>query len=180
MLLKKLNFIQNCWVVPDLDQAMERWIDLGVGPFFRRDADYQDAIYRGVTTPLSFRGAIAQAGSVQIELIEQTSEGPSAYRDTVPKGESGFHHMLQITETFEEDVAALKARGIVMANEFKSVGDVPVVYADTRHEMGCMLELLPASPLLMAMFDHVAEAARTWDQRDAVRSLGASMGWPDE
>lgn len=58
MLFKKLNFIQDCWVVPDRDQAMKRWIDLGVGPFFRRDADYQNAIYRSVTTLLSFRARL--------------------------------------------------------------------------------------------------------------------------
>ena len=171
MLPGKLNFIQNCWVVPDLEAAMERWVGMGVGPFFRRDSNYPEAIYRGTPVPLSFRGAIAQAGSVQIELIQQTSSGPSAYRDTFAEGESGFHHMLHFTDHFAEDVQALRARGIEMASEFSSLGGASVVYADTREEIGCMLELLPPVPILLKAFRMVADAASNWDGRDPVRML---------
>lgn len=171
MLLVKPGFIQNCWIVPNIDEAMARWNRMGVGPFFRRDSDYPDAIYRGTPVPLAFKGAIAQAGSVQIELLEQTSEGPSAYRDVVPKGATGFHHMLSITENFESEVEALRASGIAMANEFNSLGGTPVVYADTRDQMGCMLEMLPPSPVIVQIFAKVAEAATDWDGSNPVRPL---------
>ena len=37
--------------------------------------------------------AFAQAGPMQIELIEQHTDGPSVYRDMFPAGTGGFHHL---------------------------------------------------------------------------------------
>jgi hypothetical protein len=68
--------------------------------------------------------------------IEQTRPGPSCYRDVVPEGQTGFHHVCKITDDYARDGAALKARGILIANEFISSGDIPACYADTREEIG--------------------------------------------
>jgi hypothetical protein len=100
MLPRGTNFVQNAWVVPDLEQAIEKWVAMGVGPFYVLGRDYPDAIYRGQSVPLSFRAGLAQAGAIQIELIQQTSPGPSAYRDVVAEGETGFHHVCMITDNF--------------------------------------------------------------------------------
>ena len=172
----KMALLQNCWVVPDLDAAMEQWLSMGVGPFFRRDADYPEALYRGKPEPLAFKAALAQAGPVQIELIQQTSKGASAYRDMVPEGQSGFHHMCRIVQSVEEEIERLRARGIEMASEFRSVGGAKVAYADTRSELGCMLELVPAEPVLINLFRDVAEAARNWDGTDPIRMLKLKNG----
>ena len=172
----RMALLQNCWVVADLDDAMERWLSMGVGPFFRRDSDYPDALYRGRPEPLAFKAALAQAGPVQIELIQQTSKGPSAYRDMVPEGQTGFHHMCRIVHNVGEEIRRLRARGIEMASEFRSVGGAQVAYADTRNELGCMLELVPAEPVLINLFRDVAEAARYWDGRDPVRMLELKDG----
>lgn len=176
----RLELLQNCWVVPDLDEAMQRWLSMGVGPFFRRDADYPDALYRGRPEPLAFKAALAQAGPVQIELIQQTSAGPSAYRDAVPEGQSGFHHMCRMVHDVGEEIARLRARGIEMASEFRSVGGAQVAYADTRREMGCMLELVPTEPVLVNLFRDVAQAARYWDGSDPVRMLELNGDTPPQ
>ena len=168
---ERMALLQNCWVVTDLDDAMERWLSMGVGPFFRRDSDYPDALYRGRPEPLAFKAALAQAGPVQIELIQQTSKGPSAYRDMVPEGQTGFHHMCRIVRNVGEEIGGLRARGIEMASEFRSVGGAQVAYADTRNELGCMLELVPAEPVLINLFRDVAQAAQDWDGTDPVRML---------
>ncbi|QPI74904.1 VOC family protein [Sphingobium sp. Cam5-1] len=173
---ERMALLQNCWVVTDLDDAMERWLSMGVGPFLRRDSDYPDALYRGRPEPLAFKAALAQAGPVQIELIQQTSKGPSAYRDMVPEGQTGFHHMCRIVHNVGEEIRRLRARGIEMASEFRSVGGAQVAYADTRNELGCMLELVPAEPVLINLFRDVAEAARYWDGRDPVRMLELKDG----
>ena len=168
---ERMALLQNCWVVTDLEDAMERWLSMGVGPFFRRDSDYPDALYRGRPEPLAFKAALAQAGPVQIELIQQTSKGPSAYRDMVPEGQTGFHHMCRIVRNVGEEIGGLRARGIEMASEFRSVGGAQVAYADTRNELGCMLELVPAEPVLINLFRDVAQAAQDWDGTDPVRML---------
>ena len=173
---ERMALLQNCWVVADLDDAMERWLSMGVGPFFRRDSDYPDALYRGRPEPLAFKAALAQAGPVQIELIQQTSKGPSAYRDMVPEGQTGFHHMCRIVHNVGDEIGRLKARGIKMASEFRSVGGAQVAYADTRNELGCMLELVPAEPVLINLFRDVAEAAQDWDGTDPVRMLELKDG----
>ena len=170
------DLLQNCWVVPDLDEAIRGWLSMGVGPFFRRDADYPDALYRGRPEPLAFKAALAQAGPVQIELIQQTSRGPSAYRDVVPEGQSGFHHMCRIVADVAGEIASLRARGIQMAGEFRSVGGAMVAYADTRREIGCMLELVPAEPVLIHLLRDVAEAARQWDGNNPIRQLEFRTG----
>lgn len=165
------DLIQNCWVVPDLAKAMRHWIGMGVGPFFWADNDHPEAIYRGRPVPLSFKGAIAQAGSMQIELIEQTSDGPSAYRDSVPRLSTGFHHVLRMTDTLEEDVASLNSRGVSAASQFRSFEGSDVCYMDLRDEIGCMLELLPPVRSLIDLFAMVADAAKGWRGDDPIRHL---------
>lgn len=168
------RLVQNAWVVPRLEPAIEGWLALGVGPFFILERDYPDALYRGAPVPLSFRAALAQAGDIQIELIEQTSDGPSAYRDVVPVGETGFHHMCKITDDFDGDTARLRAAGIAMASELVSDG-IPTCYADTRAQMGCMLELLPPAPILLQVYAIVAQAADGWTGTDPVRDMVAAL-----
>ena len=163
---------QNCWVVPDLETAMRSWIAMGVGPFYHFAFSFPEADYRGRTVPLAFKVALAQAGPIQIELIEQTSPGPSCYRDVVPEGQSGFRHVCKITDDYARDVAALKARGIMIANEFISPGNIPACYADTREEIGCMFELVPDVPILRGMGRMVADGATNWDGTDPIR-IGA-------
>lgn len=174
MLPSGTSFVQNAWVVPDLDKAMQHWLAMGVGPFHILDRAYPDALYRGRPEPLSFRAALAQAGAIQIELIEQTSKGPSAYRDVVPDGGTGFHHMCKITDDYAGDVASLRAHGIVLATEMESDG-IPTCYADTRAQMGCMLELLPPSPILTQIYDLVAASSRGWTGEAPVRDLMAVL-----
>src|SRR5437588_12532485 len=93
--LRNRNFMQFCWVVPDLHAAMASWTkSSGVGPFFYFDnVPVVDPVYRGKTGPVpAITAAIAQAGDVQIELVAQESDEPSIWRELVPKGKTGFHH----------------------------------------------------------------------------------------
>ena len=65
---------QNAWVVKDIEIACLRWADeMGVGPFFLNEypaGTFSDVTYRGEPADLAMKVAIAQAGPVQIELIE--------------------------------------------------------------------------------------------------------------
>lgn len=165
-----LPIIQAAWVVDDLDAAMAGWIALGVGPFFTFEVDMPEALYRGAPEPLRFRGALAQAGDMQIELIQQTSDGPSAYRDVVPKGQSGFHHICRAYGAYDETIAQLRAQGVAPATEARP-GGARVCYADTRAQLGCMLEVLDANPAAEALSGLVRRGADGWDGRDPVREV---------
>ena len=67
--------IQNGYVVRNIEAAMRHWIDvLGVGPWFYIDhlpvADFQ---YKGQPSPVDISLALANSGTLQIELIQPHS-----------------------------------------------------------------------------------------------------------
>ena len=51
------------------------------------------------------RSRVAQAGPVQIELIQQLCDRPSVYRDLVDTGESGFHQLCTVTADYDGKIA---------------------------------------------------------------------------
>jgi hypothetical protein len=74
--------IQNGYVVRNIEAAMRHWIDvLGVGPWFYIDhlpvADFQ---YKGQPSPVDVSLALANSGTLQIELIQQRNDAPSLYQ----------------------------------------------------------------------------------------------------
>ncbi|MEM7286287.1 MAG: VOC family protein [Actinomycetota bacterium] len=161
---------QNAWVVPDLEAAIGRWVDqLGVGPFYVMVQDrLVDVTYRGAPSELSMRVALAQAGPVQIELIEQISDGPSAYRDSVPAGEMGFHHLCVWTHDIDADTEYFDSLGYPAATLGRS--GARFGYFDTRPLMGCMLEVVEHQPRIEAMFGAIARAAVDWDGEAPIRT----------
>jgi hypothetical protein len=165
-----MPIVQSCWVVPDIDQATKGWISLGVGPFFRFDVDIPNALYRGKVSPLAFTVALAQAGPTQIEFICQRSDGPSAYRDTVPSGSSGFHHVCRAFGGYDETVAKLKSQGVMLATEFE-IGGARTCYADTRATMGCMLEVVDDSDIARRLLTTLRDGAIGWDGHDPIREF---------
>lgn len=165
-------FTQACWVVDDIDAAIPTWVALGVGPFHVLDCHFEAALYRGEPVPLHYRIALAQAGAMQIELAQPLSDHPSSFRDVAPNGGTVLHHLCKFTDDYAGEVAALRAAGIAIANEFVA-GDMPVCYADTRDSIGCMLELLTPRQPLLDLYALVASAAVGWDGRDPVRHVGA-------
>ncbi|MFV8816157.1 VOC family protein [Haliea sp. E17] len=174
MKLPSRNYVQVCWVVPDLQQAMEHWAaQAGVGPFFYfDDVHYDNAIYRGEPwQPVKFHAAIAQAGSLQIELVTQLEEGPSMFSELVPPGSSGLHHMSTYTEDFEADLAYYRAAGaeVVFSGLMKGA---PVCWLDTVAKLGFMTELMTANPLKEQVFAQFRAAAESWDGKDLVRRVG--------
>lgn len=165
------TIFQNAWVVPDLEEAASRWVDqLGVGPFYVMVQDnLTDVTYRGEPGELSMRVALAQAGPMQIELIEQVSSTPSAYRDGVPEGEMGFHHMCVWTHDIDADTAYFADLGYPAATMGRS--GARFAYYDTRPLLGCMLEVVEHLPRIEAMFGRIADAAVDWDGTDPIRSI---------
>lgn len=161
---------QNAWVVPDLEAAIGRWVDqLGVGPFYVMVQDrLTEVTYRGAPAELSMRVALAQAGPVQVELIEQTSDGPSAYRDSVPAGEMGFHHLCVWTHDIDADADYFDSLGYPAATLGRS--GARFGYFDTRPLLGCMLEVVEYQPRIEAMFGAIADAAVDWDGADPIRT----------
>lgn len=167
------SFFQNAWVVADVEAAMRHWVEtLGVGPFFVGDytALLTDTSYRGQPSPLSMKIAIAQAGSLQIELIEPLGDAPSAYRDMVPAGSEAFHHMAAWTHDWEADQQHYESRGFPLVSFGRLAHNgMRFGYFDTRPALGCMIELFEWHQAGVDGFAGIAEAAVGWDGSDPVR-----------
>lgn len=70
------------YVVEDLFAAAAKWARVcEVGPFHIMPRVQADCAYRGGSGTLDIRIGIAQAGPVQIELIQPYSGRPSVFRD---------------------------------------------------------------------------------------------------
>jgi len=167
------NVFQNAWVVDDLDAAMKKWVDeMGVGPFFvaEHGARFTEVTYRGKPSELYMTVALAQAGPVQIELIQPTTDKPCAYRDSVPPGVTGFHHMCVWTHDIDADSRYFEKLGYPTANR-GTAGIAQFAYYDTRPLMGCMLEVVEHKPEVKALFDRIARACADWDGQRPVRTM---------
>lgn len=83
-------------IVPDADEAIKYWADVvGVGPFVVfREMTFDNYRYRGepVDSPVTTIG-LAFSGSLQIEIIQQHNDAPSAYRDFSRNGRGEFQHV---------------------------------------------------------------------------------------
>jgi hypothetical protein len=173
--LRHSGIVQNAYVVEDLTEACRRFSDtLGIGPFFRGERHpMRDVRYRGrpAPEPVVIEIALAQAGDVQIELIQQHSPGPSAYRDVFAKGEEGLHHVAVFAGDYAGCRQSLVDAGFEVAMDIAGLGDYEICYVDTTAAFGHMLEIYPEHPALRRLYAFVRAAAEQWDGRDPIRPL---------
>lgn len=169
------QIVQYAWVVPSLEEAARRWhAATGVGPFLvNRDLKLAAPRYRGQPSAPCFSTAVAQHGDVQIELVEQHDAGASAYRDTVPAGATGFHHVAFIAGDFDADLAHYTDQGFAVAAD-GFFGSMRYAYVDTAATLGHMVEIVEDKPAIRAFFAAVRKAAERWDHDSAtlLRELG--------
>lgn len=170
------SVFQNAWVVNDLTAAMNKWISFyGVGPFYVLDRlDLTGTRYRGKESELVLSVGLAQAGPVQIELIYQHNKGPSVYRDLVPEGGTGFHHVCIYSHDYPADRRYFEAAGYETAMEGGSPdGSLIFAYFDTRKDFDVFTEVITPAPGIMARNEMVAKAAVDWDGTDPIRIITA-------
>lgn len=158
------RIIQYAWVVPSLEAAARRWhAETGIGPFLvNRHLTLDAPRYRGTPATTDFSTAVAQHGDVQIELVEQHDDGPSAYRDSVAAGRIGFHHVAFLSGDFEADLAQYTGRGHAIAAD-GFFGPMRYAYVDTVDALGHMIEIVEDKPAIQAFFAAVRKAADRWD-----------------
>jgi hypothetical protein len=165
------TIFQNAWVVDDVEAVAMQWAtEMGVGPFYcvEYTDTFSDVFYRGEPSELSMIVALAQAGPVQVELIQPTTDKPSAYRDSVAPGTTGFHHMSVWTHDIEADTEYFEQLGYPTAGR-GDAGHVRFAYYDTRPFLGCMLEVVEQRPIVVEQFQLIADAAVDWDGTRPIR-----------
>ena len=166
------KIMQNSWVVTDIGAAMQHWVrTAGIGPFFVvKGLTLDDQCYRGKPAAKSIEVtfALAQAGDIQIELVEQHNDVKSAYRDLIAAGRSGFHHMALYSDDYDADLADYTRAGFEVAFSGAFAGK-RFCYVDTSASIGCMMELIEASDAQAGFFSKIIAAAIDWDGSDPIR-----------
>ena len=166
---------QNCYVVRDIGESMKFWMEtFDIGPFFLLPhLALDDVTHRGAPAELDISAALAFSGNVQIELIEQHNDGPSAYRDVVPKGEEGFHHICLYPDDYEGFIAKYEDMGCPIAGSGAlTANGTRFVYMDARERLNCMVELVDAPGGSGALWGPMLEATDTWDGvTDPIRTI---------
>lgn len=169
--------LQIAYVVNDVRASAERWMKtFGVGPFYILDRpEVGNPLYRGKPQQVEFSAGLAQAGDIHIELIEQHCDSPSCYRDLVPKGSEGFHHVAVIVEDYAQEVARYEDLGFPVASSGE-FGPLKFCYVDTSPVMGGMVEVLENLPFIHNYFARIREAAENWDGSDPIRNANDLAG----
>lgn len=163
------TIIQNAYIVNDLEEGMARWNKtFGYGPWLvLPHIDLQGVKYRGEEVEIDISAAFVQAGEVQIELIEQHSDGPSCYRDQFAPGEEGFHHVAIMCDDYDAVYQSYVDNGFPAATEFVS-GDHPIAYMDARAAIGSMVELYSNTEGIRQLYQTVRDIQKGWDGKELV------------
>lgn len=163
------------YVVRDIDRAIDYWLNvMGCGPFFRIPSMFiRNFEYRGRPSEPNLTIALCQNGPIQIELIQQNNDAPSSWKEFLDQGHEGAQHLAYWTETFDADLAAAQARGLVVEQYGQSGTqggkNERLVYFASQDHPGTMIELSEVSGPKGDFFRMVAEAARDWDGSDPIR-----------
>ncbi len=169
---------QVAYLVPDIEAAMDYWADvLGVGPwYYNPKVPIRNYMYRGERYEPHNSVALANAGGLQIELLQIRNDVPSMYRDFLRAGHVGVQHVAYWTEQFDADLARAQARGfeVCMGGEVGSNGRFVYFEAKPQHpgaHPGTVIELSEVAGPKGRLFKLIREAAAGWDGADPVRAF---------
>jgi hypothetical protein len=165
------RFFQLGHVVDDVFTAAESWVrTFGIGPFHVLPIIEQRADYGGEIRTVRIQVAVAQAGPVQVELIQQHCATPSIFREWSRGGVSAFHQIATVTTDYDAKKAHLQGLGYAIAAESVS-GSFRVAYVDTAKDFGFYTEVVEAPPAFLDQVRAISDTCATWDGRDPVRIM---------
>jgi len=133
-------------IVRDMDQAVEYYQALGIGPFEPSRSILTDRrVYGKPADDVRNRVMSAQMGQVQFELIQPVS-GKSVQMGFLEKHGEGINHLAFIVDNLDQEVARLAEKGFKVISSGKRVGGGGFVYLDTDKVGGIIFELVEFAP----------------------------------
>jgi hypothetical protein len=153
---------QNGYVVRDLDAAVKGWCAIGVGPWYiLPEVQMANFRYRGQPSDPVISIGYSNSGPLQIELIQQHNDAPSAYREFLDAGYEGFHHLAWWAEDFDTAMGRAKAAGWSVLQD--GGGKTKFAYFDAGGLTSTAIELSELTERTRTMNDMIAAAAAAWD-----------------
>jgi hypothetical protein len=166
------RFYQLGHVVDDIVGAAARWSStFGIGPFHVLPVVDQQLTYAdGDVRTSKIQVGVAQAGPVQIELIQQHCDTPSLYRDWSKAGVSAFHQVATVTSEYDAKLSHFRALGYEVAAE-SLTGSFRIAYIDSVAAFGFYTEVVEHTPRFLEQLEAISRTCASWDGTDPVRLL---------
>jgi hypothetical protein len=165
------RFFQLGFVVADIVEAATRWsVVHGVGPFHLIPVVEQNLVVGGQPAPVSIQVGVAQAGPVQVELIQQYCNRPSIYRDWTADGSRPFHQLATVTTHYDDKLGQFRGLGYDLAAESDG-GRFRVAYFDTVADFGFYTEVVEYSAGFLERLEVISRTCAEWDGTDPVRLM---------
>jgi hypothetical protein len=151
------------FIIPDLDAAITRWVELGVAPWLVvRDIPMEGCLYRGEPSNPVISIGFSNSGDMQIELIQQLDETPSIYREFLTATGGGFNQIAYWVEDVDAVRAAAVAVGWSEVWRGDSGGQVQFCYLEHPLSPVPIVELSELNDATRSMGDAVRQAAAAW------------------
>lgn len=165
---------QIAYLTNDIESAMQSWGSRsGVGPFTWYQNLTLNAEHRGEKTSINMEVGIAYRGNLQIELIQQTNDATSPYRDFFRNGQMGLHHLAYVTNNIDTSIKKAKADGF----EITTIINAPIgryAYFQDPQMPENYFEFLELTPDLESYWDQCIAEAQSWDGKNPIRVMDMS------
>jgi len=129
-------------VVRNLEQAIEYFQSLGIGPFIPNASEaVTDRKVYGKPAKITLRGAAAVVGPIKFEVL-QPVEGNSIQKEFLESKGEGINHIGFVVDDLEGEVKKLEERGFRAISTGKIPPKGGFAYVDTSKIGGVMIELI--------------------------------------
>ena len=163
--------MQMCWLVPDLEAAIDGWVrSAGVGPFFWfDDVGATEGRHRGEPAEFPIEHGRHRLRRRHADRARVPGERRARHLPRpVPRGHYGLHHLAVVCDDYEADRAAYVATGAEVAYEAQIGGRTRTCWIDTSPTLGFMVELLERSRARDMGFATMRAAAESWDGHNPI------------
>lgn len=159
--------IQVSMVVRDIEAAARLWSDhLGVGPWIMIEDALEDRIFmhRGQPSDVKMSLALTYSGETQLELISQSNDAPSPYREFLDGDREGVQHLEFWPEDYAASCEALEGAGFTELSTINLPdGTKNASYYESPASVGVVVAVVPMTPYRHSYMSVIERLAATWD-----------------
>jgi hypothetical protein len=163
----------QCYVYPDFDKALAKFVAVGIGPFFVLDGVGVLCDYRGEQHPFTSKVAFVYSGDSCIEIITPKDGVVSTFSEFLARNPGGgVHHIAYYSEDFQATLAKMERAGkplnVVVDVRDPATGIQVEIFCEPVGVQDPILYQL-MRPGLSAWFQGMRKAAAEWDGQDPIR-----------
>ena len=152
------------YLVENIEVAVEAWMtNMQVGPWTIIKNVPLRCTYMGQASEPTIDIALGYRGDMQIELIQQTNDAPSPYRQYFQQKQFGLHHTAYMSSDMDATISQAESMGHKVVCDINMPDGGRYVYTQVE-ALGenVFIEFLEATPNMLRMFEYGVPAAANW------------------